>query len=88
MTKWEAQSDSEGSDLSAREGLGSLPKHKGNVVGGGRGELHRPRGRDSNRGYNKFGDLESSEQVPPRKRHLWGLEDSPSHLPLCTPHCA
>lgn len=35
MTKWEARSDSEGSDPSAREGLGSLPKHKGNVVGEG-----------------------------------------------------
>lgn len=27
--------------------------------------------------------LESSGQVPPRKRGLWRLEDSPSHLSLC-----
>lgn len=48
MTKWEAQSDSDGSDLSVREGLGNLLKHKGMLGAQGRG-------RGSNRGQQTQG---------------------------------
>lgn len=44
MTEWESQSDSEESDLSAREGLGNLPPHKGNVGGPGGDGLDWGRG--------------------------------------------
>lgn len=44
MTKWEAQSDSDGSDLSAWMVLGNLLQTEGMVGLGGR-ELHRGQGK-------------------------------------------